>query len=71
MFTDVSAGPRVTFNTSNNDTIQDQTGQRSSAVLQNLDFELDVKVDIKSGICILHPAVEQEKEPDSSETRLV
>ena len=51
--------------------MQDQTGQRPSTVQQNLDFELDVKVDIESGLCILHPATDPDKEPDANDARLV
>lgn len=57
-----AAGPRVTFSC-NESEVQDQTviSQRNS-LQPNLDFELDVIVEIDSGKCVLHPASDGDKD---------
>jgi hypothetical protein len=72
---DAPFGPgsqKVTFSTSTYD-FQDQNAlnQRTSVLpQQNLDFELDVIVNIDSGKCVLHSSNEGESE-DSNDQRLV
>lgn len=57
-----AAGPRVTFRTpseSDNESVASQKSaamQQQSQQQQNLDFELDVAVNIDSGKCVFYPA---------------
>ena len=62
--------PKVTFSTSTND-VQDENFVSQKADLlpqQNLDFELDVIVNIDSGKCVLHSVNESDSE-DANDQR--
>lgn len=64
------AGPRVTFRTPSESDNESLTSQKSIATQQqsqqqNLDFELDVAVDIDSGKCVFYPADDGERDETS------
>ena len=44
--------------------------QKASVMEPNVDFEMDIKVDIDSGRCVLHPK-EPKVEPESEQKRFV
>ena len=62
------SGPRVTFRTPSESDNESMTSQKSaltqqqSQQQQNLDFELDVAVDIDSGKCVFYPADDGERD---------
>lgn len=62
------AGPRVTFRTPSESDNESVTSQKSTLTQQqpqqqqNLDFQLDVAVDIDSGKCVFYPADDGEKD---------
>ena len=63
-------GPRVTFRTPSESDTESLTSQKSIVTQQqtqqqNLDFELDVAVDIDSGKCVFYPADDGEREETS------
>lgn len=63
-------GPRVTFRTPSESDSESVTSQKSSNILQqqqqqNLDFELDLTVDIDSGKCVFYPADDGDKDEAS------
>lgn len=64
--------PKVTFSTSTNDVQDENSVNQRADVLpqQNLDFELDVVVNIDSGKCVLHSVNDGDGE-DTNDQRLV
>lgn len=64
--------PKVTFSTSTNDVQSENSVNQRADVLpqQNLDFELDVIVNIDSGKCVLHSGNDGDGE-DANDQRLV
>lgn len=74
-----TGGPRVTFRTPSESDYESGSSQKSFATQhqsqqqqtqQNLDFELDLAVEIDSGQCVFHPADEGEKD-DTAESKYV
>lgn len=69
---ETGGGPRVTFRTPSESDYESGSSQKSFAMQQvsqqvsqqqqNLDFELDVAVEIDSGHCVFYPADEGEKD---------
>ena len=63
-------GPKVTFRTPSESDSESVTSQKSSTIQQqqhqqNLDFELDLTVDIDSGKCVFYPADDGDKDEAS------
>ncbi|XP_022799728.1 uncharacterized protein KIAA1109-like isoform X2 [Stylophora pistillata] len=72
-----TGGPRVTFRTPSESDYESGSSQKSfttqqqsqqQQTQQNLDFELDVAVEIDSGQCVFYPADEGEKD-DAADTK--
>lgn len=45
------------------------TGAKEAQIVSRVDFELDIKVAIESGKCVLHPKLDPEKESDADTRR--